>query len=124
MDRVTVGEAAAGVGVPAHVVRHWEAEGLVTPGRDPAGRRTFASGDLDRLAVVARLRRAGLPIPMMRRLLADRCADKRAALAEQGDRWRRQRADLDAMIAYLDHLAACVHPVIAACPECSAFARG
>ncbi|NYI71986.1 DNA-binding transcriptional MerR regulator [Naumannella cuiyingiana] len=120
----TVGEAAAGVGVPPHVLRHWESEGLVSPGRDAAGRRVFVRQDIDRVAVVARLRRIGLPIPVLRRLLADRCADKRAALAEQGDRWRRKRAELDAMIGYLDHLAACRHPVIAECPECSEYAAG
>src|SRR5215470_12656067 len=69
MDRgLTVGEAAARVGLSAHTLRWYEQEGLVEPvGRDGAGRRRYASGDLDWLVLLTRLRTTGMSVRDMRR---------------------------------------------------------
>ncbi|MBQ0892494.1 MerR family transcriptional regulator [Micromonospora sp. U56] len=75
---LSVGEAAARVGLTTYTLRWYEQEGLVAPvGRDSAGRRRYTESDLDWLLLLTRLRRTGMPVRDMRRY---------AELARQGDR--------------------------------------
>ena len=65
---LTVGEAAAKVGLSVHTLRWYEQEGLVAPvGRDAAGRRRYQPEDLDWLQLLMRLRATGMPVREMRR---------------------------------------------------------
>jgi DNA-binding transcriptional MerR regulator len=74
--RLTVGEAAAEVGLSTHTLRWYEREGLVAPvGRDTAGHRRYTEADLAWLTLLTRLRRTGMPVRDMRRY---------AELARQG----------------------------------------
>ncbi|MEU1753670.1 MerR family transcriptional regulator [Micromonospora matsumotoense] len=85
---LSVGEAAARVGLTTYTLRWYEQEGLVAPvGRDSAGRRRYTETDLDRLLLLTRLRRTGMPVRDMRRYaelarLGDRTRDARRALFE------------------------------------------
>ncbi|MEH0842384.1 MerR family transcriptional regulator [Micromonospora sp. CPCC 205711] len=75
---LSVGEAAAQVGLTTYTLRWYEQEGLVAPvGRDSAGRRRYTEGDVEWLRLLTRLRRTGMPVRDMRRY---------AELARQGDR--------------------------------------
>ncbi|MEU3072211.1 MerR family transcriptional regulator [Streptomyces laurentii] len=67
---LSVGAAAARFGLAPHVLRHWEAVGLLAPARDPAGRRRYGAADLVRIAVVLRAKEAGLPLDTIRLLTA------------------------------------------------------
>ncbi|MEV4769597.1 MerR family transcriptional regulator [Micromonospora humida] len=86
---LSVGEAAARVGLTAYTLRWYEQEGLVAPvGRDSAGRRRYTEADLNWLVLLTRLRRTGMPVRDMRRY---------AELARQGDRtWAARRALFEA----------------------------
>jgi DNA-binding transcriptional MerR regulator len=65
---LTVGEAAAKVGLSVHTLRWYEQEGLVTPvGRDAVGRRRYSPDDLDWLQLLTCLRGTGMPVREMRR---------------------------------------------------------
>ena len=65
---LTVGEAAAKVGLSVHTLRWYEQEGLVAPvDRDTAGRRRYSPDDLDWLQLLTRLRGTGMPVREMRR---------------------------------------------------------
>jgi DNA-binding transcriptional MerR regulator len=65
---LTVGEAAAHVGLSVHTLRWYEQEGLVSPvDRDAAGRRRYRTGDLDWLRLLICLRSTGMPVREMRR---------------------------------------------------------
>ncbi len=65
---LTISEAAAAVGLTAYTLRWYEQEGLVAPvGRDSAGRRRYTRDDLNRLVLLNRLRRTGMPVRDMRR---------------------------------------------------------
>jgi DNA-binding transcriptional MerR regulator len=65
---VTVGEAAAQVGLSVHTLRWYEQEGLVRPiGRDTAGRRRYSADDLAWLRLLICLRGTGMPVREMRR---------------------------------------------------------
>jgi DNA-binding transcriptional MerR regulator len=84
--RLTVGEAAAEVGLSTHTLRWYEREGLVAPvGRDTAGRRRYTEADLAWLTLLTRLRRTGMPVRDMRRY---------AELARQGSRTTGDRVRL------------------------------
>ncbi|WP_431919405.1 MerR family transcriptional regulator [Micromonospora wenchangensis] len=83
---LSVGEAAARVGLTTYTLRWYEQEGLVAPvGRDSAGRRRYTEADLNWLVLLTRLRRTGMPVRDMRRY---------AELARQGDRTRAARRAL------------------------------
>ncbi len=76
-EALSVGEAAARVGLTTHTLRWYEQEGLVEPvGRDSAGRRRYTQQDLDWLILLTRLRRTGMPVRDMRQY---------AELAREGD---------------------------------------
>ena len=94
MDRVgdglSVSQAAVNVGLSAHTLRWYEQEGLVGPvGRDSVGRRRYRELDLDRLRMLTRLRRTGMPVREMRRY---------AQLLRQGDATVAERLGM-----FLDH---------------------
>lgn len=66
-----INEAAKLVGVSAGVVRRWQASGLVSPRRSPAGYRVFNEQDVARLRQVRRLvEDEGLNLAGVRRELA------------------------------------------------------
>jgi MerR family copper efflux transcriptional regulator len=56
VDVKSIGEVAARFGLPTHVLRHWEAEGLLTPAR-AGGRRRYTDADLYRVAAIVVSRR-------------------------------------------------------------------
>jgi DNA-binding transcriptional MerR regulator len=65
---LSVGEAAAQVGLTTHTLRWYEREGLVAPvGRDAVGRRRYTEADLAWLRLLTRLRRTGMPVRDMHR---------------------------------------------------------
>jgi DNA-binding transcriptional MerR regulator len=85
-DTLSVGEAAAKVGLSTHTLRWYEQEGLVAPvGRDSAGRRRYTNEDLGWLDLLTKLRRTGMPVRDMRRY---------AELARQGDHTLAERLRL------------------------------
>jgi DNA-binding transcriptional MerR regulator len=86
MGGLTVGEAAAKVGLSVHTLRWYEQEGLLSPvGRDSAGRRRYSEADLDWLVLLTRLRGTGMPVRDMRRY---------AELSRQGDETLTARLQL------------------------------
>jgi hypothetical protein len=59
----TVGEAAAELGIEAHVLRHWEQVGALTVRRDGNGYRLYDDNALEQARTVLKLRRVGLSLP-------------------------------------------------------------
>lgn len=110
---LTIGEAAAAVGLSVETLRYYEREGLLL---DPASRRSnghrrFHRADLDWLAGLVMLRETGMPIAGIREIAAisrtpgterERLAvldEHRRAVVAHLDRTRRHLAALDAKIA-------------------------
>jgi len=107
---VTVGEAAAQVGLTAHTLRWYEQEGLVRPvERDPAGRRRYTEQDLNWLTMLTKLRRTGMPVRDMRRYaelarLGDRTiADRRRLFEQHRDRVLARIAELQQDLEAINH---------------------
>ncbi|MEU6308562.1 MerR family transcriptional regulator [Streptomyces chartreusis] len=65
---LSIGALAARFGLATHVLRHWEAMGLLHPGRDAGGRRRYGPDDLTRVATILVLKEAGLGLTTIRSL--------------------------------------------------------
>ncbi|MFV2173580.1 MerR family transcriptional regulator [Actinomadura sp. LOL_016] len=80
---VTIGQAAAFVGVTVKTVRHYHKLGLVEePERDGSGYRRYGSAELLRLVQVRTLAAAGVPLAEIEPLLDSDAASFAASLAE------------------------------------------
>jgi DNA-binding transcriptional MerR regulator len=105
---LTVGEAAARVGLSVYTLRWYEQVGLIEPvGRDGAGRRRYNAVDIDRLVFLTKLRTTGMPVRDMLRYVqlvrvgGDSTGERRAMLEAHRqrvlDRIDDLRRDLDAI---------------------------
>jgi DNA-binding transcriptional MerR regulator len=71
-DAMSVSELAAALGVRPSTLRHWDAEGLVVPGRaGPRATRRYAPDDVRDARIVHQLRLAGYRIAPLRALMPD-----------------------------------------------------
>ncbi|GAA1952170.1 MerR family transcriptional regulator [Kitasatospora viridis] len=105
-DSMSVSELAAALGVRPSTLRHWDAEGLVVPDRDPVrGVRRYAPAQVRDARIVHQLRKAGYRIASLRALVpelrhARRSEDLAAALtARDAALAARSRALLDGAAA-------------------------
>lgn len=117
-----IGDAAASIGVAAHVLRHWEDVGVLTPARDPGGRRLYDAESVAHGRLVLLCQRAGLSLADIR-ALSEQDRDGRVALLDRhrgviaGKIAALERAD-----AFLTHVLSCSHPIVVECPDCAEFA--
>lgn len=105
-DSMSVSELAAALGVPPSTLRHWDAEELVVPDRDPVrGTRRYTPAQVRDARIVHQLRKAGYRIAPLRELLPElrrthRSKDVVSALAARdADITARSRALLDGTAA-------------------------
>jgi DNA-binding transcriptional MerR regulator len=115
---LSIGEVAARFGLATHVLRHWEAMGLLAPARVTASRRRYRASDVYRVAVILRAKEAGFSLEEIRELLAAREPADRTAIL------RRRRTELAARIAaaqasleLIDCALDCDHTDIVECPH-------
>jgi DNA-binding transcriptional MerR regulator len=107
-DGLTVGRAAALVGVSVKTLHHWDAIGLVRPsGRTWAGYRVYSGNDVARIHQVLIYRELGFSLAGIGRILDDPSADAR-------DHLRRQRAELVERIARLEKMVGAVDRMMVA----------
>jgi DNA-binding transcriptional MerR regulator len=66
---MAVGDAAARFGLAPHVLRHWEAVGLLSPARAEGDRRRHGRDDLYRVAAILRAGEAGIGLEDLRQTL-------------------------------------------------------
>jgi DNA-binding transcriptional MerR regulator len=85
-NELTIAEVAERSGVTAHTLRYYERIGLLDPvGRDDGGRRRYGAGDLNRLEMLQKLRRTGMPLQRIAEYVE---------LIRQGDGTEASRLDL------------------------------
>ncbi|MFC7759863.1 MerR family transcriptional regulator [Catellatospora bangladeshensis] len=103
---VTIGQAAAYVGVTVKTVRHYHKLGLVAePGRDGSGYRRYGSADLLRLVQVRTLAAAGVPLAEIGDMLGGGAQRFAEALTEAERRLTEQIKELTARRERLRRLA-------------------
>ncbi|MFJ9770501.1 MerR family transcriptional regulator [Kitasatospora sp. NPDC101157] len=106
MSGVTIGQAAAFLGVSVKTVRHYHDHGLVDePRRDASGYRRYDSDELLRLVQVRTLATAGVPLAEIGPLLDADAEEFAAALADVERRLAERIAELAARRETLHRLA-------------------
>ncbi|MGN6326353.1 MerR family transcriptional regulator [Pseudolysinimonas sp.] len=104
-DGLTVGRAAARLGLTVRTLHHWDEIGLARPSsRTAAGYRMYTVADVERLRRVVAYRELGLDLGAVRAVLDDPTVDiatelraQRARLAERIDRLASLSDDLERM---------------------------
>jgi len=109
---------AKNAGVPASTLRYYEEVGLVTSIGRQGLRRVYASGVLDRLALIALGRAAGFSLEAIAAMLGPdgRPRIDRKALAAKADELDAKIRHLRAVREGLRHAAACPAPSHLECP--------
>jgi MerR family copper efflux transcriptional regulator len=113
----SIGEVAARFGLPTHVLRHWEAEGLLSPARD-GDRRRYTDADLHRVAAILISNEAGFGLADIRAMLGARTApDRHEVMARHREALLTRIARAQAALDMLEGGQECLHDAIKACPH-------
>jgi MerR family transcriptional regulator, copper efflux regulator len=116
VDMKSIGEVAARFGLAAHVLRHWEAEGLLTPAR-AGDRRRYTDADEHRVAAILLAKEAGFTLPDIRTMLGSRtAADRHEVMARHRDALAERIARAQAALAMLEGGLDCPHDDLMTCP--------
>ncbi|MGQ7747809.1 MerR family transcriptional regulator [Streptomyces sp. WC2508] len=111
-----IGALAERFGPATHVLRNWEATGLLTPARDVPGRRRDGSAGLTRAAVILRAKEAGLPLGIIRSLVAAADpAKRRDILREEAEVLRSRTAAAQASLEMIECALGCDHEDFSQC---------
>lgn len=95
---LTVGQAAARLGVTVRTLHHWDEIALARPSsRSAAGYRLYAAGDLERLRRIVVYRELGLDLEGIRAVLDDPNAEVVTMLHAQQDQLAARIAHLTAL---------------------------
>lgn len=89
---LTIGDLAQRFGLATHVLRHWEAMGLIAPATRVNGRRRYSEGQAARVATIVHSKQAGLRLDQLRDILAA------PTVAVRRELLREHRADLERRI--------------------------
>lgn len=114
-----INEVARRSGVPASALRYYEQKGLIASVGRSGLRRVFAASVLERLALVALGRSAGLSLDEIALMFANngRLKVDRKLLAAKADELDRSIRQMTTMRDGLRHAAACSAPSHMECPK-------
>jgi DNA-binding transcriptional MerR regulator len=114
-----IAEVAQRSGVPASTLRFYEQKGLIASVGRRGLRRLFAPGVLERLALIALGRAAGLSLDEIARMFTPngRLQIDRQMLADKAEELDGRIRKLSAMRDGLRHAAACSAPSHMECPK-------
>jgi MerR family transcriptional regulator, copper efflux regulator len=117
VDMKSIGEVAARFGLPTHVLRHWEAEGLLRPAR-AGDRRRYTDADVYRVAAILVAKEAGLGLADIGAMLAARSAPARhEVMARHRETLLARIAGAQAALDMLEGGMTCPHDDIMTCPH-------
>lgn len=113
-----IGETARRFGTGAHVLRRWEACGLLSPPRDASGRRRYGEEDRVRIAAVQLAKEAGLTLEAIRALLTSPAPEtRRAELLAHREALRERVARASAELELVESALGCEHEELTRCPR-------
>lgn len=123
VDMKSIGEVAARFDLPAHVLRHWESEGLLSPTRD-GDRRRYSDTDLYRVASIMLAKEAGFALADIRSMLgADTATARHEVMARHRASLEAKIARAQAALAMLDGGQSCGHDDLMGCPNFQGLLR-
>ncbi|MFG1697163.1 MerR family transcriptional regulator [Nonomuraea sp. NPDC049309] len=115
---MSIGDIAQRFGLATHVLRHWEAMGLLAPARVEGERRRYGPDDLYRIAVILRAKEAGFSLDEIREMMATSdAAERRAVLLRRRAELARHIAEAQASLELIDCALECDHEDFSSCPH-------
>ena len=111
-----MGELATRFDLETHVLRYWEDMGLLSPERDPAGRRVYGEDDAYRVAAILTNKVAGMSLEQIRTMIDATADDRRAALRSHLDELDRRQAEIERSRHMTEHALECRAHDITTCP--------
>lgn len=117
-EEMTIGALAARFGLATHVLRHWEAMGLLTPETRVSGRRRYRRAHVARVAMIVRGKEAGFSLRQLKGMLDASDPDARRVLLEQHHAdLERRIVQIEASKAMIEHALVCPAKDITHCPD-------
>ncbi|WP_420000134.1 MerR family transcriptional regulator [Streptomyces boninensis] len=115
---MTIGQLAERFGLASHVLRHWEAMGLLTPAERVNGRRRYGEEHITRVAMIVGGKQGGLSLEQLRGLFAAGSpAERHQLLDEQRAELDRRIREIEASKAMIDHALDCEAHDFTQCPN-------
>ncbi|OLT06424.1 hypothetical protein BJF90_16650 [Pseudonocardia sp. CNS-004] len=114
---MSIGELADRFGLATHVLRHWEAVGLLTPAHRTSGRRRYGGDALARVALIQQFKELGFGLDQIRAMLdTTDPAARKAVLARHDAELERRIASATAARDLIGHGLRCPAPDFIECP--------
>lgn len=111
-----IGALAERFGLATHVLRHWEATGLLAPARDDAGRRRYGSSRPHTRRRHPARQRGRTPLGIIRSLVAAADPAKRGdILREEAEMLRSRIAAAQASLGMIECALGCDHEDFSQC---------
>ncbi len=111
-DELTIGEAAARIGIATSALRFYESRGLIASRRTDGGQRRYARDVLRRVAFIRAAQSVGLTLEEIAEGLSELPGDRaptREEWADFGTRWQpRIEARIATLEALRDKLTSCI----------------
>jgi MerR family transcriptional regulator, copper efflux regulator len=115
---MTIGELADRFGLATHVLRHWEAVGLLTPARRVNGRRRYDRDALARIALIQLCKELGFELEQIRAMLdATDPVARKEVLARHDAELERRIESATAARELIAHGLSCPAPDFNECPN-------
>ncbi|MEU1392803.1 MULTISPECIES: MerR family transcriptional regulator [unclassified Nonomuraea] len=113
-----IGELAEQFGLAPHVLRHWEAMGLLTPATRVNGRRRYTRDHVIRVLTIIRAKAAGMSLEQIRDVLTvSGRTERRAILQQHHEELERRLHEISASKALIEHLMQCRADDFTRCPD-------
>ncbi|NUP03964.1 MAG: MerR family transcriptional regulator [Nonomuraea sp.] len=113
-----IGELAAQFGLAPHVLRHWEAMGLLSPATRVNGRRRYTRDHVVRVLTIVRAKAAGMSLEQIRDILTVSGQTERQALLQRHHAELEHRLqEISASKALIEHLLQCTADDFTRCPD-------
>ena len=113
-----IGELAERFDLAPHVLRHWEAMGLLTPAARVNGRRRYTRDHIIRVMTIIRAKGGGMSLEQIREVLTvTGQAGRRALLQRHHADLERRLAEISASKRLIEHLMECGADDFTQCPD-------
>ncbi|MEU6997232.1 MerR family transcriptional regulator [Nonomuraea sp. NPDC046570] len=113
-----IGELAERFDLAPHVLRHWEAMGLLIPAARVNGRRQYTPDHIVRVMTIIRAKAGGMSLEQIRDMLSvSDPAERRELLRRQHAELERRLQEISASKALIEHIMRCRADDFTQCPD-------
>jgi MerR family transcriptional regulator, copper efflux regulator len=114
---MSIGELARRFDLAPHVLRHWEAMGLLTPATRVNGRRRYTRDHVIRVMTIIRAKSAGMSLQQVREILTvSGRAERQSLLQRYHAELEHRLQEIAASKALIEHLMQCTADDFTQCP--------